>query len=309
MGTVNKTERLISMIWFLCALVSCAASCGIIEIIRRQRFDPFEALMYRSFIAGFLLLPFFMYIDWPSDLRFYGMMAIVAVTYAWGNIVMSNLAARKNGRVAMLYQPFVIFMTFALWLVISPAEVQKLESHPSLMMTTALCFAVLMIALAFIRKNDYAWQAVIAVVPLAVAYAALNVAQTWFLTMPTGGHPGAGGVGTILAILVLGNFGMVAALPFLSRYRVKTDELSLARQATFPMATLTLLAVLSLAGWGLMLHAMQIADNPAYPVAIKALTPVLFQIYYWIRGWRDHASPVAGAAMTLSALMLGLVHA
>jgi hypothetical protein len=290
------------MTWFIFALIACMASCASIEIIRKTRLDGFEVLLFRSMIVAFALLPFFMYMDWPRDPGFYVMIMISSIIYAWGNIVVVNLATRKNGRVAMMFQPLMIFATFGIWLAIDPGERAALENDPQQLGLTALCLLVLLGSLHFIRRNDYAWTAFLAVAPVALGYAALHVAQKWFISAPDAG------LGMILAIIMLGNFGMLLALPLLKRYRVMTSELQISHRPVFPVAILLLLAALHITSWGSLLHAMQLAVNPAYPVAIMALTPVLFHVYYWIRGWRDPASPVAGTVMTLSALSLGLIH-
>ena len=290
------------MMWLIFALISCTSVCGAIEITRRSKIDGFEVLLYRCLVSGFMLLPFVTYMTWPHDFRFYIMIGASSLIYAWGSITMSNLAARKNGRVAMMFQPLAIFATFILWLVINPHELATLQSAPQHMALTVGCFVVLMASLHFIRRNDYAWKALLAVAPIAIGFAGLNVAQKWFMDAPQGGF------GLILSMIMMGNFGMVAVLPFLSRYRVVSHELSITHRPTFPIIPIAAIGLLHMVSWGTLLHAMQISSNPAYPAAIMALCPVVFQAYYWIRGWRDNASPVAGAAMTLSALMLGLIN-
>jgi hypothetical protein len=239
---------------------------------------------------------------WPMDLKFYLMVGISSLIYAYGNIALSNLAARKNGRVAMMFQPLTIFVTFCIWLAFNPSQVAELKSEPQHLGLTLACFAGLLLSLHFIRRNDYAWTALTAVIPVALGFAFLNVAQKWFLSSPDGG------IGMILAIIMIGNFGMVIALPLLARFRVKTNELKITHLPVFPLIPLVLIALLHMISWGTLMHAMQISVNPAYPVAIMALSPVVFQLYYWVRGWRDNASPVAGAAMTLSAFALGIIN-
>lgn len=291
------------MTWLIFALVSCLATCGAMEITRKSKLNGYEVLLYRCTISGFLLLPFVMYMSWPSDFRFYVMAGLNAVIYAWGNIVLANLAVRKNGRVAMMLQPLMIFTTFLVWLAIDPRQVTTLTNDPQQLGMTVGCFVFLLLSLHFIRRNDYAWKSLLTVAPIAIGFALLNIAQKWFMDTPHGG------LGLILAIIMIGNFGMVAVLPFLSRYRVRSDELQITHLPVFPIVTLSAIAILHMGGWATMLHAMQIAANPAYPVAIMALTPVVFQIYYWVRGWRDNASPFAGATMAIAALTLGLIHA
>jgi hypothetical protein len=291
------------MTWLLLAIIACITVCAAIEITRRSRIDPYEMLLYRCMISGFVLLPFFQYMTWPHGMGFYVMAGLNAIIYAWGNIVMGNLAARRNGRVAMMFQPLMIFGTYIVWVILHPQELATLQTEPQHATMTIACFLLLVGSLYFIRRNDYAWSSLIAILPVGLGFALLNIGQKWFLTTPDGG------IGMILAILIIGNFGQVLVLPFLRQFRVPQGGASLKDLPRFPLFLVTSVAVLHLISWGTLMYAMQIAVNPAYPVAIMALAPVVFQTYYWIRGWKDHSSPVAGAAMTLGALMLGLINA
>jgi hypothetical protein len=290
------------MTWLIFSLMSCVAVCGAIEITRRSRINGYEVTLYRCLISGFLLLPVIPYMSWPHDLKFYVMAGGTAFIYAWANIIMSNLAAKGGGRVAMMFQPLAIFLTYLVWLAIEPAQFAILQNQPQQLGLTAVCFGILLVSLHFIRRNDYAWSSLMAIAPVGIGFAFVNIAQKWFLDTPDGG------LGMILAIMLIGNFGQVVALPLLGRFRVKTNELQIMHHARFPLFLIGAIALLHMVSWGALMHAMQIADNPAYPVAIMALCPVVFQMYYWVRGWRDNASPLAGAAMTLSAFALGLIH-
>lgn len=290
------------MTWLIFALLACVASCAAIEIARQSKINAYEIILYRCVISGFLLLPFVMYMDWPVDARFYFMMAAISIVFAWGHIVLADLAMRKNGRVAAMYQPLMIITTFIGWIIVYPDQWNAIMAAPEKLGLTLLCFAVLGVSLHVIRRNDYAWPAFRAVAPIAVGFGLLYVAQGWFL------HGPAGSLGLILAILAMGNFGMVAALPLLSRYRVTTDYLDITRFHRFPVATLGVIAICHLLAWGFLLYAIGLASSPAYPVAIMALTPVVFQVYYWILGRRDQASPWAGFAMALAALGLAILH-
>lgn len=290
------------MTWLIYAAVACATVCGAIEITRRSRINGFEVTLYRCLISGFLLLPVVPYMVWPADPRFYLMAGITAFVYAWANIIMSNLAAKGGGRVAMMFQPLAIFLTYSVWLAIRPEQFAILQQEPQQLGLTIACFSILFISLHFIRRNDYAWSSLMTIAPVGIGFAIVYIAQKLFLDTPDGG------LGMILAILLIGNFGQVVALPLLGRFRVKTQELQIMHHATFPIIPISAIAILHMISWGTLMHAMQIADNPGYPVAIMALAPVVFHLYYWVRGWKDNASPVAGAAMTLSALVLGLIH-
>lgn len=291
------------MSWQIAALIACLTLCGAIEITRRARLDAFETLLYRAMIAGFMLLPFSMIMIWPRDPYFYIIVAGASLLAAYTGLVTSDLALKRNGRVAMMVQPLAIFFTFVGWLATTPGAASQISTAPTLMAITIACLVVIGLSLQLIRRNDYAWWALRAVLPVALGQAMLYVALKWFLA-DTGAL-----IPLILTILMLQNFGMVLATPLVALGRQKHSEHSIHRFARFPLLPLAMIGILHTLSTFALLIAIAIADNPAYPVAMMALAPLVFYIYYWVRGWPDRASPWAGLALALAALTLGFLHA
>ena len=103
------------MSWLLYALLACVSLCAAIETTRRARLDGFDVLLYRALLAGFMLLPFSMYMIWPGTIWFYVMVAGFSGLSAYTAVVMSNLALKRNGRVAMMLHPLAIIFTLIFW--------------------------------------------------------------------------------------------------------------------------------------------------------------------------------------------------
>jgi hypothetical protein len=289
--------------WQLTALVACLSLCAAIETTRRARLDSSDTLLYRGIIGGFFLLPAAPLMVWPTSLAFYLMVAGASLLAAYTSLLISDLAAKRNGRVAMMVQPLAILLTFVGWLATSPQARDQIAAHSYNLYATLICLAVIGISLQFMRRNDYAWWALRAVLPVAIAQAVLFVAYKGFLADSGALLP------LILTIVMLQNFGMVILTPLMSLIRRRDPNQSIYRFARFPLLPLILISALhSLSTFALIL-SISLAGNPAYPLALMALAPLVFYVYYWVRGWPDRASPWAGLCLALAATLLGVLHA
>lgn len=53
-----------------------------------------------------------------------------------------------------------------------------------------------------------------------------------------------------------------------------------------------------------MIISLSMVINPAFTYILGALVPVWIMIYHRLRGIKDNASPLAGKAMVISAIIL-----
>lgn len=283
------------------AFISCLALSACVEVTRYTKLDGFEATFFRSLFSSLLLVPIVMFLPIPSELPFYFAAFLTATAYMYGTTVQTNLALQQNGRVAMMYQPIMVVLTFIGWFVIDPVQQEFFLTHKTLLYTVIGCFVVLFASLHFIRRNDYAWGAFWRVVPIGVLYAALSVMQKWLL------DGSADFIGPILSFLFLVNLMMVLVSPLFARMRISVNERDFSSVADMRWGLLLTAALLNFVGMFCLIYAIAIARNPAFPVAISTLTPVCLMAYYYVRGQKDSASPLAGACMVASAFILALL--
>ncbi len=283
------------------ALISCVAFSATVELTRRTSIDGFEAIFYRSLFSALFLIPVLMFLPLPSDVPFYFAAFISALVYMYGLTTLANLALEHNGRVAMMYQPITIVLTFIGWFMFDPFQQKYFLENKELLYSVIASFVVLFLSLHFIRRNDYAWNAFLRVAPVGVLFAGLNVLQKWLLGSSTDSYH------AVLIFLFAVNVMMVLVSPLFVSMRTHTNEQNFSSLSSMRWGWLLAASFFGLVGWFCLIYAIAIANNPAFPCAISTLTPVCLMAYYLLKGVRDNASPVAGAFMTASAIVLALL--
>lgn len=283
------------MIWALLALLASIAFSIQIELNRDLKCNGFELNLYRAVLSALMLLPFFPFMEWPSGSSFYLVAFLCASISIVCMMVQYNLAASKNGRVANLHLPVTIFVTFSMWLVLDEAQRSFLIENPLRAGGVVLSFVILLVSIQYIRKSDNGWQALMAMVPVGILYAFINVVTKMVL------DEGADMVAVTLSYVFLCN-ALMALIALPVHISKNMEEKTYFNPAMVkPGAGVALFHTLS---WVMIAVAFIMAPNPAYPVVITALNPIWFMIYYKMRGVTDDASPLAGAVMVFSAIVL-----
>ncbi len=286
------------MLWAFLALLAGVTNCIQIEINRLFKHDGFELNAYRSLISALLLLPFFRFMEWPTDTRYYLAVFLGAAISVVGMMVQYNLAAKKNGRVANLHQPITIFLTFIMWLMLDGKQLDFLKSHPLNLLGILFSFLLLFISVQFVRKSDAGWRALLAIFPVGVLYAFLGVVTKLVLDQGTTLLP------ISLGFVLLSNIMMVMiSFPVILSKKVQTRHI-FNRAILKPALYVSVFHTIS---WILINVATILTPNAAYPFAITALSPLWFMLYYKLKGVKDDASPYAGALMFAAAVILVLV--
>ena len=286
------------MTWAFLALLAGITNCIQVEINRHYKHNGFELNAYRALISALLLLPFYRFMEWPSDPRYYMATILSAAISVVGMMVQYNLAAAKNGRVANLHQPITIFLTFCLWLMLDRQQLDFLLDHPLNLAGILFSFALLFISIQFLRRNDSGWRALMAIMPVGVLYAFLGIVTKLVLDNGTGLLP------ISLGFVLLSN-ALMAAISFPVIISKKRNTQKLLNRAILKPALY--IGVFHTISWVLANISTILSSKAAYPFAITALGPLWFMIYYRVRGLKDDASPYAGGLMFAAAVILVLV--
>ena len=287
------------MTWAFLALLAGITNCIQIEINRYFKYDGFELNAYRSLISALLLLPFFHFMEWPTDPRYYLAVFLGAAISVVCMMVQYNLAATKNGRVANLYQPITIFLTFCMWLMLDRRQFNFLTGHPANLLCILFSFFLLFISIQFVRKNDAGWRALVAIFPVGVLYAFLGIITK--LVLDTGVALLPISLGFVLLINI-----MMATISFPVVFS-KTMKTHLFNKAILKPALYV--AIFHTVSWIFINLSTILSSNAAYPFAITALNPIWFMLYYKSKGVKDDASPYAGGLMFMAAVILVLASA
>jgi hypothetical protein len=284
------------MTWALLALLAGITYCVQIEINRHYKHNGFELNAYRALISALLLLPFTALMQWPADPQYYMAAFLSATISVVGMMIQYNLAAAKNGRVANLYQPITIFLTFVLWLMIDGKQRDFLINHPINLAAILFSFALLFISVQFLRRNDSGWRSLMAILPVGVLYAFLGI-----ITKEVLDNNGMRLLPISLGYVLLNNaFMALVSFPVIASKKI---NLTINKPMLKPAFYISVFHTIS---WVLICISTILAPNAAYPFAMTALSPVWFMIYYKLKGDKDDANPIAGALMFGAAVVLTL---
>tara|TARA_Y100001936_G_C15968991_1_gene609989 strand:+ start:87 stop:959 length:873 start_codon:yes stop_codon:yes gene_type:complete len=287
------------MLWVLLSIFASWALIVQIQINQKHKYSGIILNNYRSLFSTGLLVPFIPFMEFPQDVTFYLVCFLTAAISVVCMTVQYNLAAKKNGRVANLHQPLVIFLTFIAWLIIDQSQLEFFKDNWINSFLVVLSFLVLFVSIQHIRKNDIGWEALKAVIPIALLYSVLVIASKLIL------ETGQNAIAISLCFVFVSNFMMCLMIyPLIkSRFYKETEKVDVNR--TFMISTFGV-AFFHTVSWILISLAFILAPNAAYPVAITSLCPVWFMIYYWVTKQKDDASPVAGLVMACGATLLVL---
>jgi hypothetical protein len=286
------------MTWAFLALLAGITNCVQIEVNRTHKLNGFELNAYRALISSLLLLPFIPFMEWPSDPGYYMAICLSATISVVGMMVQYNLAAAKNGRVANLYQPLTIFLTFCLWLMLDRKQLDFLLNNPLNLVGILFSFVLLFVSIQFLRRNDSGWRALMAIMPVGILYAFLGVITKLVL------DKGLALLPISLGFVLLSNV-LMALISFPVVLSKKTRTRNLMNKAILKPALY--ISVFHTVSWVLINIATVLAPNAAYPFAMTALSPLWFMLYYKMKGIKDDASPYAGGLMFAAAVILMLV--
>lgn len=282
------------MYWWLFALVAGWAYCVQIEINKGFQLSGFHLNTLRSLLAAAMMLPLLPLMEWPTLPAFYLVVVIESAISVVCMVAQYNLAARKSGRVACMHQPIALVLTFLFWLMLDPIQRQFLADNPLNTAGIGLAFIIFIVSVQYARKNDAGWQALLAVLPIAVLYSAMAVVSKLAL------EHGETLLNISLTFVFLTNIGMfLMSMPVL--YSRKVVTLIPERKSLIGASLVAFFHTLS---WVLACIAIIMTPNPAYVSVITGLAPVWFYLYYRMRHIPDDASPIAGIFMMLASFMV-----
>lgn len=286
------------MIWGLFALFAGWGYCVQSELNKHFKIDGFQLNTFRSLFAAVMMIPLIPFMEWPSVPGYYLVIILEGAISVVGMMVQYNLAAKHNGRVSNLHQPIAIMLTFAFWLIWDASQRMFLVENPDKSLGILLCFAVFVGSLQFIRRGDSGLQILLSVIPVAVLYSLMSVVSK--IAMEHGDTL----FGMAMNFVFLSNIVMfLISIPVFISLRMKKDATEFSIDKKFIKASGSI-AFFHTISWVLAAVAIILTPNPAYPGFITGLAPVWFMIYYWFRKQEDNASPWAGLALSVAALML-----
>jgi hypothetical protein len=284
-------------LWLWLALASSLISAQNVEMNRRAKQEGFRLNLWRMGLSSLFWLPLALLQPWPIFTHhwlFYLAAAASGIALIVGFTIQNDLAQRHNGRVAVIHMPLKAVVVFLLWAICMPEA--RAHYFENLAMTLGVlgCLSVMAAALMAFRKNDISWHSLQAVLPIVGLYAASDIFTR--LTMPTADLQSS----LIVFLFVMTLSSVVASLlwwPWRPRPELSLTHPKLVRAAGWAAVGGTL-------NQACFFSALMLGPSPAYVSMVALLTPVWLLMYHRVKGIPDNASPLAGTALVLAAIVL-----
>lgn len=286
------------MIWIVAALLNSVLAAANAEVNRRFKQEPFRLNMWRTLLASIIWLPLALIQEWPTSPLFYTTAVFCGLTIIIGNMIMNDLSARMNGRVAVLHIPIKAILVFAAWpLVDEAARHHMLSEEPWQVMAGLVFFGIMVISINAMRRNDASWAALRALVPVIVLYSASDIAGR--LVLDPAQLSSHLIVYLFVATAVSAGFSLM-----LYPWRPKPEQ-PLFDKNLFQAAGWA--GVISTLNHACFFIGLALAPNPAYVSMIALIAPAWLFVYHRLFNIPDNASPWASIVLIMGAVGLLVV--
>ncbi|PIZ31380.1 MAG: hypothetical protein COY40_02360 [Alphaproteobacteria bacterium CG_4_10_14_0_8_um_filter_53_9] len=282
------------MLWLTSALAHSIVTAHNADINRRYKQDGYRLNTFRSFLAALLWLPMVIISPWPTNIYFYPVALFAGLSMMVTFTIGSNLAAKHNGRVALLHVPLSGVIVFITWLLISEKARLHFIEQPEDVIIALIAGFIMVFALAKMRRHDVSWAIFVQLIPKIFLAAAATILtrlvmppETLFQNVPV----------FLFIVFTTCAVAGVAMYP----WRPKPEK---------PFFNKNLVKASSLSAIGgsinhtFFLIAIAYAPNPAYVNLIALLTPFWLMLYHKARGIPDNADPFSGLILVLGAMAL-----
>lgn len=249
-------------------------------------------------VAGVVLLALVMmaFLPWPHAAMFYAVAAMMGLGLAYSDMLLFDAAAAHGGRLTALYVPIKMLVGFMLWVVADPVSVWPLWLEPWRGAAVAAGFVLCGGALLSLRRIDASWEALTAVLPVALLLAVGDVVAKDALE-PVGQGPAWQEVCGRAVVFLLTTSLSGALLMAVAGVRFRPHRGEVVKGV--------LLGLILLPSLCLFLVTLAWAPNPGYVAAISMLSALWLALWgYFRRG--EHNNWWAGLAMIAGALVVGL---
>jgi hypothetical protein len=282
------------MFWVLFGLLSTLAAAVIPEINRRVKLNPHQLNFWRSLTASIMMLPALPWMYWPEPSVFYLAVFCYASFVLVGMIIILTMAARHNGRVASMFMPVKIFAAFILWILVEPGAWGEFISSPARAWIIGFSCLIMIGCMQALRANDNGFKAFLAVAPVGVMYAVVDIASRIGIA-PYDLLPAT--LTFMFLSYVLSTFMTGAVLAALN----PEDEKMFSMKALKAGTAIGFVHIVLLFGATM---CVILAPNPAYYSLIQMLLPVFLMAYHKLIGLPDDASPKVGLIMVAAAMLM-----
>jgi hypothetical protein len=281
--------------WIIFGLLASILGALQTEINKNYKMDGFRLNTYRSFISMLFFIPFLGLIEWNLPLNYYLMVFIIACFSVLFMMMQYNLATAKNGRIANLFRPVSIIITFVFWLAINPEQRAFIANNSFNFVMIISSFVLFFIGFQMTRKSDIGPGIMLKVIEIAIFNSMCVVINKFALGYSENVFGAA-----LNLVLICNLFMFLISFPIFL-YMHQKQKLKFTKQ---DFQCSFYVSLVHTSSWVLFCLALYYASNPAYVSVLLGLTPVWFLIYYKVLKQKDDASPVGGLIMALAAILI-----
>lgn len=286
------------MVWLLAALGNSIFAAGNAEINRYYKQEAFRLNMWRTLLASLVWFPLALLEDWPYDPLFYSTAVLGGLVVLIGNVVLNDLAAKHNGRVAVLHIPLKAVIVFAVWPLIDDGAWEHITNEqPWQLLVGGIFFGIMVLAMNSMRRNDASWGALKMLAPVILLYSLSDILAR--LELPADELQSRLVIYLFIMMSVSGVFSLLI-LPWRPKPELPVLNKRLLQAAGWA-------ALVSVLNHVCFFIALSTAPSPAYVSMIALLAPAWLFVYHRMAGIADNASPWASMVLVLGSIGLLLV--
>ena len=281
--------------WVFFAFIGSLFQAAFVETNRIFKADARLLNFWHVVLVLLLFVPLLPYMTWPQDRGFYVMAFLVAFGMGISMQILFALARQHNGRVSSMYMPLEVVVAYGLWFAFYPPAAELYQADPYRQTGIFLAFCLFSIAILLIRRNDTGWNALMAVIPVALFFG-LRAVFTKIALLDAGAQVISHTL-TFTFLIYLGILPLAYALLLANGGFRKASSFP-------PLKPAILCAIFALASFVCYTAGVALAANPAYVAMIFMMVPVWLLLLHILTGVRDDASPWAGTVMIAGAAIL-----
>jgi hypothetical protein len=263
------SPELSASLWPCLALGFSFCGAIIIGFNQAAQLPGHAAVVWRLLGILPLALISFLFLPWPHAWDVYAGAALLGVILAFSDVRLYRVSAVFGARLAALYIPLKIALSFGLWAAIAPASLQPLMTSPGRALLILGAFILGWVALLSIRRNDTSARATKALLPVAAGLAAADIVAKLCLPLTTETTL-LPLVGRAVAVLTVGGLSSAAIVAW--RYRPGWPD---KQQALKSFG----LGLIHLSGLTVLLLALSLTPNPGYVGSITVLSAAWLAFY------------------------------
>jgi hypothetical protein len=285
-------------IWISLGIIAAIVSSGIPLVQEKHKGNPFAVAIWVKIGVALLTLPFVMYLGLPDNPRFYIFAGLSAAIWSISDVIYYRSVSEVGAGVVSRVLPSAAILSFLVWFVINPDQLQKYLDNP---VQGGLIFLIIIAAslLAMLMKKcPVSWRGLQLVwfVLLAAAIGPL-VEKISMGDEPSIKAPFA--MTFIQAVMMLGFWAIFAAVK--RPITFKTFTLPTSWKTGLMISTFMTVVLCS------RFAALQYVEHPAFLSVILFTDSLWILLYYRLIGRNDGSKIWAGLGIVGCAAALVLV--